>query len=468
MTDRQADFYILLAVLAWMLSCVHPAIGMLLQFPIIIKLVWMANMKTLPALMLLMLGRGNLTMFQGTMALRLGITLTPASCFAIAAFFFAAYRIVINRYDTGALTFAWVFWFPSLIPAAYISLFAKSCGLSGIWSESIMNFLIPAIYYWALSMGRSYAFGGRHYFVTRMIFLMIAINLLELSTKVFVFTFSDHVLGGCLFFCLLNDREFRRVKWGGFIGFLVAMIAMALTRRFCVMVQGEMDLESGYEYGSTFSRMAIVALSLWLAICVGKNFSRMLIRMIPIWIVVANIALVSLVVATQSGNKAKDVNQKFDNIQDRFKYKLYGDRAAVWMEGWKDATTPPYVFRDLREYLIVDKKGVRSKILPHNQFLTLLVRHGWWQGLVLALFIIWVQMRMCRAVAALKADGVMTKLIFSSSISVFCIVGTTGQSVCSFDLWANALVVLVLPGVAYGHWLWVQKQRRMGYANPLV
>ena len=468
MTDRQADFYILLAVLAWMLSCVHPAIGMLLQFPIIIKLVWMANMKTLPALMLLMLGKGNLTMFQGTMALRLGITLTPTSCFAIAAFFYAVYRIVIQRYDTGTLAFAWFFWLPSLIPAAYISWFARSCGLSGIWSGSIMIFLVPAVYYWALSMGRSYAFGGRHYFVTRMIFLVAAINLLMLSTKVFIFTFSDHILGACLFLCLINDREFRRVKWVAFLGFCVAIVAMILTRRLRVLALGEMELEAGYEYGSSFSRMAIVALGLWLSVCVGKNFSRTLIRMIPIWIVAANVVLVSLVVVTQSGNKAKDVDQKFDNIQDRFKYKLYGDRAAVWMDGWKDATTPPYVFRDLRDYLIYDKKGVHTKILPHNQFLTLFVYHGWWLGLVLALFIIWVQVRMCRAVAVLKTDGVMTKLIFTSSISVFCIVGTTGQSVCAYDLWANALVVIVLPGVAYGHWLWLQKQRRMGYANPLV
>lgn len=470
MNKSQADRFLFFAVFAWVISCTHPALGMLMQFPVIVYLVWRCDVKALPALMILMLGRGNINFFDRMqVALRLGITLSPTSCFAIAVFFFAVINICQGRYDRGATTFSF-FWMLAIIPAAVMSFHAKRLGLAGMWSGPIMDSLIPGIYYWSLSLARSYE-KGSEYLLSRLTVISLLLNVLSLSGVVFVFTFFQEALPICLFLwsLKLSNRHFW-VRLTAFMGFLMGIVQALFGRRLALEA-AMADMADADKIGSTFSRLGVLMVALLLAWMIKRVSSRHLLRLTPIFMLLVNVFLVLFVVNTQSGNAAQEVNQQYDTMEERFKYKLFGDRAAVWTMGWEEMKTPPFFFKNLEDSYEIEPNGQRGmRLLPHNQFLTLLGREGWWLGLTLSIFIVWIWARAFGAGLKDLNDAAISLVFLPVGAAVYFVVGIAGQSVVSMDLWGNALVAIVFPGIIYGQSVWKihQKNGRDSYAYSLV
>lgn len=471
MSDSTADKLLFYAFFAWAASCVHPAIGLLLQFPVIIYLVKRCDIKGLPALLILMLGKSTFRFFavQGEFAIRLGITLTPGSLFAISAFIFAMICLIKSKYDQGAMMFSYI-WLLSAIPAFIISFQAKSYGLAGAWSAPVMAFLVPGVYYWGLSMSRTYE-AGKIYFIKRMMAVLFAFEILYLGRIIYVFTFFHGSLLLCLAIYVLRDKQHR---WGGLkalapLSIVVVLAVMLFARRIQMEAAiaadySAKDIASGDKFGSTFSAMANMALAFVLAMC-GSMLSKRLLRMLPIAMVVINICFVSFAIATQSGNKRHDVDFRYETLAERLESKLFGDRATVWTMGWEEIKTPPYVFKDMRQAYVYEPNGKQgAKLLPHNQFITLLARNGLWLGGVLSFFIIWVWTRAFKAMTFCRDDLLICMVFIPVGVAIYFILGITGQCVVTADLWANSLVCIVLPGVIYGYWL---DRRRRGSFMPI-
>jgi hypothetical protein len=464
MSDRQADAWLWFALFAWMATCVHQALGMLIQVPVIIYLVSRCDMKALPALMILMLGPNNIAaLSETTFALKLGITLTPVSCFTLSTFLFVLYRLVTNRYDRPTSVFGW-FWMLSAIPAFWISFQAKGYGLQGVWSGPVMSFFAPAVYFWGVSMGCTYE-QGRHYFVIRILWVMMLYSLGCLLLLMTGFTFIPSVMILCLAMYMQKKQEYSHAQFIAGVAVLITLAWLLFGRARGLDAAG-LDVAEADKIGSTFSTMAVAALGVLLSVAISRNVAWGFARNIPILMVLANLIFVSFIISTQAGNYAKDVDDsgKFQTLQNRFMYKLFGDRATVWASGWEDATTPPYIIKDLRIFYTGDAAGGQGmKLLPHNQYITFVSQNGWWLGIVLSLFIIWVQIRAFRVMTYLPQDKFISKVVVPVGASIFCVLGLTGNSCLGGDLWGNGLATSVLPGVVYGYWDW-----RRAHANILV
>lgn len=461
-SDSTADKFLWFSLAAWIISSFVPAVGMLLQFPVIAYLTWKADIKGIPALLMLMLGRNNIRYFDmgGQVALRLGITISPAVMFLFVAFLVAVKVLMARRCDGGSIAF-FIIWMFAGIPATIMSYEAKINGLSGYWSAPIIDFLVPSVYFWGLMVSRSYE-AGKDYFVTRLLMVLVAIEALQMVRIVTIFTFIASGLIVSIFFYFARDS--RRVGNGwktfAFIGIVVSLLLMVFGRKMdLVQSQGASELASADEYGSTFSRMAVYAL-VFLFVFWFKHRSS-LNRLLPILIVVANLSFVSFAINTQqNANTKRDVSFQYETMEERFNAKLFGDRAGVWTMGWEEVKTPPYFIKDMRSFLSFSKKeGYGMKLLPHNQFLTLLGRHGWWLGLTLALFIIWVWMRAMKAIYYCMDDPLLYTVFVPTGLAIYAVVGTTGQAVVGSSLWANSLACIIMPAIIYGVW---QDRRKVG------
>lgn len=454
MSDSSADRVLLFAAFAWLVSSLVPSIGMLMQFPVIAYLVWKADIKGIPALLLLMLGKSDVAFFDmaGHVALRLGITISPNSFFVIVAFLYVIKDMISGRYKGGSIAFMFL-WALSIIPAGIMSYEAKRWGLSGFWSAPIVDFLIPSVYFWGLSVARSYE-GGKDYFVKRLALVLIAIEILQCLRIVKIFTFSTSGLILSLFFCFARGGTRFTKGWKMFagLGVLASLILMMYGRRFDLLSEGATSVASADEYGSTFSRMGVYVLVLIFVFWFRHR--SFLNWFLPILIVVVNLSFVSFVVNTQTNAITKrDVTFQYETLEERINAKLFGDRAGVWTIGWEEVKTPPYFIKDMRSFLVFSgEKGYGMKLLPHNQFLTLLGRHGWWLGLTLAVFIIWVWGRAMKALYYCMDDCFLYTVFVPVGLAIYTVVGITGQAVVTSALWTNSLTCIVMPAIVYGVW----------------
>jgi hypothetical protein len=238
----------------------------------------------------------------------------------------------------------------------------------------------------------------------------------------------------------------------------VLSVATILFARSIIITQAGGELAGGEAHGDTFSSMAIFVAGILMSYTLGRKNLAGLKPMIPIIMVIVNVLLVSYVITTQMGNEAHDVSFKYQSLRERFEWKLFGDRGAVWRMGWEDTMTPPYIIKDMREFFAVDEAGKFGvKLMPHNQYLTFLSRRGFWFGLVLSLFIIWVQVRGFRVMMYCSHDKLITKVLIPVGAAIFGIIGITGQSCLGNDLWGNGLVTSVFPGIVYGQWVWLRR-----------
>ena len=448
MADRQADQFLVLAFFAWGLSCVHPALGLLIQLPLLAILIWRCDIKIIPALMILSLDKSALRGLAGShAAFKVGITMSSANFFMILVALYAIGLIVKGRLDYSSKILA-MLWLPSAIPAFAISLHAKSMGFGGMWSNAIMDFMVPGMYFWGVDMARTYEM-GRDYFLKRMTTTLFILIVLHLILVIQIFTFTLFIFSICLAIYYSKAIASFPVKFQSNMAFLLSIVAVIFLRYFYLKDLMEEKDSVKLEY-SSFSTVAVVVIGVLLAYFLRRNRNTMG-GVIPMAMVCANLALVSFVLVTQSGNDYRDVDVDYQTVVERFNFKLFGDRAAVWREGWEDCKSTPYVFKDMRQFLIDTPKGTTVKLYPHNQFLTLISRDGWWLGLFLSAFIIIAQVRAFKALKWLHNDESFATVIVPVGAAIFAVIGTTGQSVATPGLWSNGLACLVLPGIAHGY-----------------
>ena len=471
MTDRQGDMFIWGALVALFFSCIHPVFGILLQLPLICILVAKCDIKAIPALMLLMLSRANIVPLGGEeIAVRIGIALTPGSMFLLSTFCFSFFSLLQGRYDSGTKAFCF-FWILSIIPGAIMSFAAKMDGIMGFWSDPLLHSIIPSVYLWAVSMGKTYE-NGRLYFIRRMAVFMMIWNLLTTFAVVRVFTVTPVVFSICMCIYVYSDPAMRKLRPLCTMGFLFALSSIVFGRSMLAASRFEetgKELMDSEKYGSSFGGMLVPAIGLVMAMSIYA-WPRFIVRKLPLIMVAFNVSFVAFVITTQGGNEAVEVTTDIQTVEDRFKFKLFRDRANVWTEGWNEVKEPPYFIKDLRSFIVFDPvKGAGMKLLPHNQFLTLLGREGLWVGLTLSLFIIWIYVRMFGCAVKMPYDQLIWRVFLPVGGAIFVVVGTVGQAVVTDILWANAVVCVIAPGFIYGHWLEQEKMKwRMDYACPLA
>ena len=459
-SDSEADRILAFSVFAWLVSCAVPPIGLLLQFPVIAYLTWKADIKGIPALLLLSLGRQNLAFFamEGHMVLRLGFALNPMIIFILGTFLIAVTSIVKGKYDGSARLFA-VFWLASIIPASIMSFQAKANGLAGYWSSPILDFFIPSVYFWGLTVSRTYE-AGKTYFVKRLVLVLIAIEALQFVRimKLFTFSVSGLIISFYFYFARANRRFGSGWRFLSGIGIVASLLLMVFGRKMDMLAAGASSVASADEYGSTFSRMGVYAAAI--VFIFWFRYRSFMNRFLPILIVAVNLSFVNYVISTQDSANHKDVTFQYETLEERFTAKIFGDRAGVWTMGWDEMKTPPYFIKDLRSFLSFNEKnGWGMKLLPHNQFLTLLGRHGWWLGLTLAVFIIWIWVRAIKAVYYCMDDPLLYMVFIPTGLAIFAVVGTTGQAVVGSALWSNSLTCIIMPAIIYGVWL---ERRKIG------
>jgi hypothetical protein len=252
-----------------------------------------------------------------------------------------------------------LFWLISIIPALYMSFQGKAYGLVGAWSGPIMDFLIPGVYFWALGMSKTYI-TGRDYFIRRMILLLVGYMFLRILGALAIHNFFTTSMFFCLSFCYMSSRKCAMgMRLIIYVGIMMAIYLLVFGRGE-ELIAAEMekhigeDVAAADKYGSTFTAMTTLLGSIILYSACGRWISRSFMKGVPIIMVAVNICFVSFVIMTQSGNKAKDVEFKYETISERIRWKLFGDRANVWMMGWDEVKTPPYVFKDMRQaYMLV-------------------------------------------------------------------------------------------------------------------
>ena len=453
MSEIKADQLLWLAFGAWIINCIQPAIGMMFQFMLIIWCVKSCDVKVIPALMLLMLTRGNLGLLRADyMALRLGFTISPGAMLLISTFFFSIFRIIQGRFDSKTL-FWCVLWLVSFIPASIMSFTAKSHNLIGMWSYPIMDALIPGLYFWAVAAGRTY-FEGKDYLFKRLMVLIVFVSIFMTGRCIYIFSFFITAIMFAMAYYALKNRIGAGWKGWTMVGAGFALFNLIFGRAI-VLQRLEGYVAEADKYGSTFSHMGVVAIAMIFAFLIGKRIlGQSILRMLPILIVVANALFVMFVLNTQAGDNAKDINWQAEHMDERVTAKVFGDRAGVWKMGWEEVTTPPYFIKDLREFYVFDSKnGWGMKLLPHNQFITLLGRYGLWLGGTLALWIIFIWIRAMVACRSVSRDDPMRSVYLPVGLAIFAVVGVSGQSVVTGEPWSNALVCVILPGVAYGDML---------------
>ena len=471
MTDSQADQFILVAIVALVLSCIHPVLGIFVQLPLIGILVTKCDIKSIPALLLLMLSSANIVPIGGEeIAIRVGIALTPGSMFLLSTFCFSFFELLRGKYDSGTRFFCYL-GLLAIIPGALMSFSAKKNGVMGIWSDPLMHSIIPSVYLWALSMGKTYV-SGRSYFVHRMAVFMMIWNLLTTVAIVKVFTVTPAVFSICMCIYVYSDPSMRKLRPVCTMGLLFALANIAFGRSMLAargFGKTGKELMDSEKYGGSFSGMLVSALGFAMAIFI-RAWPRIMVRKLPLLMVAFNVLFVAFIIITQGGNEAVETTTDIQTVEDRFKFKLFGDRANAWTEGWNEVTTPPYFIKDLRSFIVLDPiNGVRVKILPHNQFLTLLGREGLWLGLTLALFIIWIYVRMFMCATKMQYDELIWRVFLPVGGAIFVVVGTVGQAVATGMLWANAVVCVIAPGFIYGHWLEQEQMKwRMDDAYPMA
>lgn len=472
LTDLQADQFVLGALVSLATSCIHPVLGIVVQLPLICILVAKCDIKSIPALMLLMLSCANIVPIGGEeISIRIGIALTPGSMFIISTFCFSIFEMLRGRYDSGTKVFC-IFWILSIIPGALMSFSAKMNGVTGIWSDPLMNSIMPSAYLWALSMGRTYV-SGRSYFVRRMAVFMMIWNLLTSVAIVRVFTVTPVVFSICMCVYVYSDPSMRKLRPVCTMGLLFAVANIAFGRTMLAargFEKSGKELAEVEKYGGSFSGMLVPAVGLAMAMFLRMLHGSM-VRKLPLLMVTFNVLFVAFVITTQGGNEYVETTTDIRTVEDRFKFKLFSDRANVWTEGWNEVKTPPYFIKDLRSFLVFNpvEGGMQAKLLPHNQFLTLLGREGLWLGLTLALFIIWIYLRMFMCATKMPRDELIWRVFLPVGGAIFVVVGTVGQAVATGMLWANAVVCVIAPGFIYGHWLEQEKMRwRMDYAYPMA
>lgn len=452
-----AFFFVSLAILA--LNCVSQILAFPFQCALIIYAVVKCDIKLFPGMFLLMLDKSDFPPLQAqVIKFNLGFSVSPTNVFLITVFFFSLISVVRRVYD--GRTLAWFLpWLTCIVPALAMALPARSQGLASVWQTPIIQFMTPAVYFWGICVGRTWEHGKR-FFVDKMVLVLAVLNILELFSVFHIFTFAEHVtmlalLAGCLIL-----RSGLGTKVLALIGGLFA-VANVLLGRYMNMLEDK-GYATSAEMGSTFTRVMVVVLGvMMIRLFWRKQVQRTIIRLIPYIALVGCLCVfVYAVGRARSMNMSDAVENKYQTWLERFEFKLVGDRGSLWSTSLDYVFEKPLFFRDLMNQMVltpnpqVGQMELGMRVLPHNQVLTLLVRDGWWLGLVMVFFLWWSHIRTFNAASDMVDDKALLCTLLAPYGAIFIAVGLTGQSVLFYIFCGNGMVTLAYPGIIYGALSW--------------
>lgn len=456
-TDREADRFIHIALFCWLLSCIYGPLGVVAQTFLIIRLVWLCDVKVIPALLICHFTGGSIKFLaKHAVLLKIGITLSPAQMCLFAMFAYSLAALMRRRYDNSTLGFIFL-WLPAFAPAMIMSFSAYFNNMRSTWTWPIFDVLVPAGYLWAVLAGRTWE-SGKVYFLKRMLVLFSMVSILRTLKIMLTWNFALTPAVICLFFISMQLKLGFRYTMLAAVGSFAGLVNLLFARYFAI------EAEAGYagtaEIGSSFTQVAVCAFAVCLAYAIKcKLIGKGIVRILPYVLIAMTTAMLFYAVSTQE--KFGLVDQEYDTVEGRLNAKLFNDRGTVWKQGLEEVKASPYFIKDLREFIDMNAvvgrdeqgrflRGYGLKLLPHNQVLYLLGRDGWWLGLVLCLFMWWMHIRTVNKATKFGDDPVFMIYFIPVSMGLFHILGLTGQSTCSASLQTHGFESTIVCGVIYG------------------
>lgn len=450
---KSADRYIFVAVAALLLSFVSFIVAFPIQVILVVLAATKARVCLIPAIFIMLLDPTNF--HAGTaMKLRLGIALSVQNVFLITIFFFSLAAATKKRIDASTAG-SFIPWISTIVPALWMGLEARGQGLTANWQQPFVLFLTPALYFWGVAIAKTWD-EDKEYFFKRMIPLMAVVNMMEFFELFSIFTFSEHISMICLFIGGLfsvNKGIFRLISG---IGMSFALLNVLFGRYFSRLEAT--GYASSVDVGSTFTRLMVVVIGVFLALCFARRVVRKSIKTIPYFALAICVLVFSYSVIRARSGGLKFGGADVRNWAERFEYKLIGDRGALWASCLEEVFSKPLFFKKLGDqitYVTDSETGALRqdvKLLPHNQVLTLLITAGWWQGLFCIMFMWWTHTRAFKAGSLMSDERDLLCGLLAPSAAVFISVGLTGQAVFSSVFCGNGLVTMVYPGIVYGVW----------------
>lgn len=463
--QRVADNFLLLAIVALLMSFGSYVLAFPLQVVLVIIAATKARVSLIPAIFVLLLDRSSF--HAGDMLkFRFGIALSVQNIFLIAIFVYSLTGFFKKRYDNPTMG-SFIPWLSTIVPACAMALPARRQGLAANWQQPFVLFLTPALYYWGISIARSWE-EDKDYFLSRMIFIMGIVNIMEFFRMFYIFTFSEHVTMLCLFIAARFMKGHNISKVFAVLGAIFAFGNVTLGRYMSSL--NKSGFASSVDLGSTFTRVMVVVFGVGLAILFIRGASRKLMRTLPYYALICCIVIFIYAVGRAKAGALKIEGSDIRTWAERFEYKLIGDRGTLWAASLDETFKSPLFFKNLSDQIVYVQSAqtgtVRQdiKLLPHNQVLTLINNSGWWQGLFCVLFLWWMHVRSFKAASDMLWRKEMLCAMLAPSAAVFIAVGLTGQAVFSSVFCGNGLVAIVYSGIIYGVW---QEQERFRTLAPL-
>lgn len=457
-SDSWADGFLLLSVAVLALNCVSQIVAFPLQAALVIYAVRKMDIKLVPGLYLLLLDAAYFSFLgvRGYLKFSFIISFSVSNVFLMTVFFVVLWQLARHCYDRRSMSFV-PLWFCTAIPAVWMAVVGRRAGALATWQIPLIFFMVPAFYYWGISIGRTW-YAGRDYFICRILFIFAIKTVLELLRLFYMgCQFQGHVIAACFGLAVLVMRGRKVMKSVGLLS-IAAAFAVTIFAGYLKKLDltGEADETAMV---STFSLLAVLLLGVGLAVAVGRFFQAGLLRAFPyLALAFCSFVLVYAVLRANTTDESKIVTTHFSgaSMKDRFEAKLVGDRGSVWARAVREELfRRPLLIRRLADVYVWDpiKHVSSARLLPHNQFLTLVCRYGWWQGFLMILFLWWLHVRSFNVAARMYDDRVTLMVLLAPSAAVFVVVGLTGQNVFTPTWNTNSMATLTFPGILYGAYL---------------
>lgn len=270
----------------------------------------------------------------------------------------------------------------------------------------------------------------RLYVVVRLLFLIGSVCLLGLlglcGTNFFFFCLAA---GPALAFACLRSQSLGSGK-------VVAIYALLMSLLYGIIGQPGSD-----QFQSTLTSMGQAMLSLIIGVLVVRRQSfTLFFRSYGLAVIIS--VLFTAYAINMAGNIDPNKVTEEATLGERIQFKLYGDRSPLWKRTWDKICQPPYIIREYRPY--IDDRGKDQKYGAHNTYLQILDVQGWWSGLIFIAMIL-ALMTIAQKVAR-KSPDVLLKGIYGG-LYVICTIGvTTGHSAGAGDylfIWGTLAGVII-------------------------
>lgn len=323
------------------------------------------------------------------------------------------------------------------------------------WQEPIVQILTPAYCFWGILLGRTWQV-GKFYFIKGMLVILSILNLLQFFGNFSIFTFSLNIAIICLTLGAWKTRIGLFYKMTGIVGSVFGLGA-TLFSRYLRMAE-ESGFSDNTQVGSTFTRVMVVVIGLFFAVVFMKMRFKQRHALMWIPLVMFSSCCAVFCYATISSRQQKGVYANYQTLGERFRYKLVGDRGALWAYNLPRVFERPLIFKRLSSFLeerrVVRPDGgveisIGMEVPAHNEILAALVRYGWGLGFFCIVFLFWAHFRALGGVSR-YGNPQLAIMLLAPYIGVFYAVGLTGQSLLSPIFCGNGFVTVVYPGLLYG------------------